>query len=116
MARPREEIRSRAADEVRFREMNNPPIQPSVIRRAEKGDTPEIARLLPALEHSTSAEAFEARWDDWSTAGNFALIATQRNGTLAGLATLGRMVVLHRPKSVGRAPVSAAEEALAQAS
>jgi GNAT superfamily N-acetyltransferase len=41
--------------------------------------------------------------------------ASQPAGTLAGLATLGRMVVLHRPKPIGRAVLAAAEEALAPA-
>ena len=112
--------------------MNDPPIPPTSIRPAGIGDAPEIARLLTALAHPTSTEAVETRWDDWSAADNFALVAAQSNGTLAGLATLGRMFVLHRPKPVGRitalvvdapmqgqgigrALVAAAEEALARA-
>lgn len=101
------------------------------IRRATERDARELARLLTALGHPTAAERVAARWADWAAAGNSALVAAAR-GALVGVATLHQMVVLHRPKPVGRvtalvvdaplrgqgigsALVAAAEEALAQA-
>jgi GNAT superfamily N-acetyltransferase len=39
---------------------------------------------------------------EWEAAGNFALVAPKDDGRLAGLATLHQMLVLHRPRPVGR--------------
>lgn len=73
-----------------------------VIRAAVKSDSHEIARLFAALGHPTSAETLAVRWDEWAAAGNLALVAASEDGVLAGVATLHRMLVLHRPKLVGR--------------
>ena len=102
------------------------------IRPAAEDDAPEMARLLTLLGHPTTVESIVARWREWAAAGNSALVAARTDGSLAGLATLHRMDVLHRPRTVGRitalvvdAPergqgigrvlVAAAEAALAQA-
>src|SRR5262245_48933016 len=89
------------------------------IRRAVPRDAVEIARLLSALGHPTAGESIARRWDEWTAAGNVALVADATrvandaaSGTnaagaasppkLAGVATLHTMEVLHRPKPVGR--------------
>jgi len=72
------------------------------VRAATARDAPEIARLLTVLGHPTAAESVAARWDEWSAAGNVALVVARDDGTLAGVATLHTMVVLHRPRPVGR--------------
>lgn len=82
-ARPRENFPRRAAGESRLRDMNDPPVTPRVIRRSEKGDARGIARLPTVLGRPTSAEAVESCWDGWAATGNFALSATQRDGSLA---------------------------------
>ncbi len=102
------------------------------VRAATEKDAPEIARLLSQLGHPTSADMIVARWEKWVEAGNAALVVAADDGALAGVATLHQMVVLHRPKPVGRitalivdepargrgvgkALVAAAESALARA-
>jgi GNAT superfamily N-acetyltransferase len=102
------------------------------IRPATEHDVPELARLFTALGHPATAEAIAERWREWAAAGNTALVAPRCDGALAGAATLHRMVVLHRPRpvgritalvvdtplrgqGVGRALVAAAEETLARA-
>ena len=72
------------------------------IRPATEHDVPELARLFTALGHPATAEAIAERWREWAAAGNTALVAPRRDGALAGAATLHRMVVLHRPRPVGR--------------
>jgi len=72
------------------------------IRTANEGDAKQIARLLTELGHPTAAEAVAARWREWAAGGNTALVAARPDGTLVGVATTHRMVVLHRPKAVGR--------------
>lgn len=72
------------------------------IRRATKRDALELARLLTALGHPTAAGDVAARWGNWAAAGNAALVAADADGKLVGAATLSQMVVLHRPKPVGR--------------
>lgn len=74
----------------------------ATVRVAEEGDAPEVARLLTALGHPTAAEDVVARWERWAAAGNSALVADLGERRLAGLATLHRMTVLHRPHPVGR--------------
>ncbi len=72
------------------------------IRAATERDAPELARLLTALGHPTAAVAITARFWEWAAAGNTALVAARADGTLAGVATLHQMIVLHRPRPVGR--------------
>jgi GNAT superfamily N-acetyltransferase len=72
------------------------------IRVADPADAGEIARLLTQLGHGTSAPDVAQRWADWAAAGNSALVAPRADGTLAGVAVLHRMHVLHRPRPVGR--------------
>jgi len=72
------------------------------IRPATERDGSELARLLTALGHLTNAEDIAARWGEWAAAGNTALVATRADGALAGVVTLHQMLVLHRPRPVGR--------------
>lgn len=72
------------------------------VRPATEHDAPEIARLLSQLGHPTVADSIVSRWEDWTAAGNVALVVSGQNGSLLGTATLHHMVVLHRPKPVGR--------------
>ncbi|HET6229826.1 MAG TPA: GNAT family N-acetyltransferase [Longimicrobiaceae bacterium] len=75
---------------------------PLSIRLAARDDVSEIARLLTELGHPTDACAADELWDEWSASGNAAVVAAAPEGGLSGVATLHRMVVLHRPKPVGR--------------
>lgn len=72
------------------------------IRDAVATDAPELARLLTLLGHPTTTESIVTRWSEWSAAGNVALVCARPDGTLSGAGTLHRMMVLHRPKPVGR--------------
>lgn len=72
------------------------------VRAATAHDAAEIARLLTLLGHPTEAGTVAARWAEWAAAGNTALVAARPDGTLAGVATLHQMTVLHRPRPVGR--------------
>jgi GNAT superfamily N-acetyltransferase len=72
------------------------------VRCAVESDAPELARLLSALGHPTTATELAERWPRWTAAGNDALVAVLADGSLVGMATLHRMIVLHRPKPVGR--------------
>lgn len=77
--------------------------QPFVaIEVATPADASEIARLLTQLGHPNTTEDIQSRWTAWTTAGNVALVGRLSDGTLAGVATLGRMITLHRQKPVGR--------------
>ncbi|QEH35986.1 Aminoglycoside N(6')-acetyltransferase type 1 [Aquisphaera giovannonii] len=80
------------------------------IRVARVGDAPEISRLLAELRHPTSAESIASRWAAWSAEGNSALAAACPDGTLLGVATLHRTIVLHRPRPVGRITVLVVDE------
>jgi len=75
---------------------------PLAIRAATARDAPELARLLTALGHPTAVDSISARWAEWAAAGNVALVAARADGTLAGVVTLHEMLVLHRPRPVGR--------------
>jgi GNAT superfamily N-acetyltransferase len=91
--------------------MTTGPTPPAhVIRPAAVSDAPELSRLLAELRHPTSAESIAARWEDWAGEGNSALVAARPDGTLLGMATLHRMVVLHRPRPVGRITVLIVDE------
>ena len=72
------------------------------LRRARASDAPELARLFTTLGHATVATDVAARWPQWATAGNSALVAVRSDGVLAGVVTLHQMLVLHRPRPVGR--------------
>ena len=74
----------------------------TLIRAAERSDAAEIARLFTVLGHPTDAAVLDARWAGWIAEGNSALVAVLPDSTLAGVATLHRMTVLHRPMPVGR--------------
>ncbi|MES2151773.1 MAG: GNAT family N-acetyltransferase [Pseudomonadota bacterium] len=77
-------------------------VQAHEIRQASVDDAPELARLLTLLGHPASASDLVARWSPWSAAGNSALVAPRGDGTLAGLAVLHSMWVLHRAQPLGR--------------
>ena len=81
------------------------------IRAAVMADAAELARLFTILGHPTTAVDIAARWDRWAAEGNDALIADRGDGTLAGLATLHRTRVLHRPGPVGRITALVVDEA-----
>jgi GNAT superfamily N-acetyltransferase len=76
-------------------------MQSHIYRLATKEDAPEIARLLTELGHAASAGSVKDVWDLWVFEGNSAYVAAI-NDKLLGLATMHRMIVLHRPKPVGR--------------
>lgn len=73
-----------------------------VFRDAVVEDAPEIARLLTSLGHPTDASGVRERWEAWRAEGNHARVAAREDGTLAGLVTLHRTWVLHRPQPLGR--------------
>ena len=73
-----------------------------IVRVANEGDVLELARLLTLLGHPTAGDDISTRWKEWRSAGNAALVVANTDGTLAGAVTLHQMVVLHRPKPVGR--------------
>jgi ribosomal protein S18 acetylase RimI-like enzyme len=101
------------------------------IRLATKDDAAELGRLLSPLGYPITEDDVTAVWEAWEREGNFALVVPGER-SLLGAITLHRMVVLHRPRPVGRitslavdpsargrglgrALVRAAEEALAEA-
>ena len=71
------------------------------IRLATVGDAAELARLLSPLGYPLTANEVAAVWGAWEAEGNFALVVPGED-SLLGTITLHRMVVLHRPKPVGR--------------
>jgi GNAT superfamily N-acetyltransferase len=77
--------------------MSNEP----AIRLATIEDAAELARLLSPLGYPTTATEVAAVWDAWAAEGNFALVVRGKD-SLLGTITLHRMVVLYRPKPVGR--------------
>jgi GNAT superfamily N-acetyltransferase len=82
-----------------------------VVRRAREQDAPELARLLTGLGHPTEAGRIAALWAEWEGAGNSALAAVADGGSLLGVATLHSMLVLHRPRPVGRITALVVDEA-----
>lgn len=76
-------------------------IHDPLIRLATAGDAAELARLLSPLGYPLTADDVTAVWKAWAAEGNFALVV-QGEDTLLGTITLHRMMVLHRPKPVGR--------------
>lgn len=77
-----------------------------MIRTATPDDAGELARLLTLLGHPTTDAGIRAHWDDWTAAGDAALVAAigtaTPGGALVGAVTLHTMRVLHRPRPVGR--------------
>jgi len=71
------------------------------IRLATLDDAAELARLLSPLGYPITTNDVATVWQAWAAEGNRALVA-QGKGSLLGTITLHRMVVLHRPKPVGR--------------
>ena len=82
------------------------------VRHATATDAGEIARLLTVLGHPTTEDEVAARWPSFVAAGNGALVAAREDGTLGGVATLHHMVVLHRPRPVGRVTALVVDEGL----
>ncbi len=76
-------------------------MQVHIFRLATKEDAPELARLLNLLGHAPTTRSIQDCWDLWVYEGNSAFVAAH-NDTLLGVATLHRMVVLHRSQPVGR--------------
>jgi len=74
----------------------------SLIREANEQDAPELARLLTALGHETDASDLRVRWSAWKGEGNTAFVSPRPDGTLAGMATVHKTWVLHRPKPLAR--------------
>lgn len=52
------------------------------------------------------------RWPAWVEQGNHALLALQSDGSVLGLITLHSMIVLHRPRAVGRVTALVVDSAL----
>lgn len=75
--------------------------RPHAIRKALVGDAPELARLLTPLGYPRSEADLRAVWAAWEADDNVALVAEGSDG-LIGVITLHSMVVLHRPRPVGR--------------
>ena len=72
------------------------------IRAAGLDDKAELARLFTVLGHPCSASDIAARWDAWRAEGTVALVADSGDGTLAGVATVQSMRVLHKAQPIGR--------------
>jgi GNAT superfamily N-acetyltransferase len=72
------------------------------IRAAGLDDKAELARLFTVLGHPCSASDIAARWDAWRAEGTVALVADRGDGTLAGVATVQSMRVLHKALPIGR--------------
>jgi ribosomal protein S18 acetylase RimI-like enzyme len=85
---------------------------PLPIRRATAADAAEVARLFTVLGHPTTAEEAAARWAGFEAQGNSAFVAEREDGTLGGVITTHRTMVLHRPKPVGRITGLVVDEAL----
>jgi GNAT superfamily N-acetyltransferase len=72
------------------------------IRPAREEDSQELARLFVELGHPITSTQILTQWPAWSQYGSQALVAAQLDGQLLGVITLHSMIVLHRPKPVGR--------------
>ncbi len=73
-----------------------------VIRSATQDDSQELARLFTELGHPTTSTQILTHWPAWSQYGSQALVAAQDDGQLLGVLALHSMIVLHRPKPIGR--------------
>jgi ribosomal protein S18 acetylase RimI-like enzyme len=74
---------------------------PVPIRRATIDDIPDLALLIQQLGHEVTKESIAMVWQSWIDEGNVALVIEHADSVKA-MITLHRMVVLHRPKPVGR--------------
>lgn len=72
------------------------------IRTATIDDSLQIAELLSSLGHDTTCDQVRKNWGEFASSGNLAFVAVAVEGNLVGVLTLHRMLVLHRPKPVGR--------------
>ena len=72
------------------------------VRIATIDDSIQIASLLTSLGHDTSNDQVRRNWHVFTSTGNLAYVAATMDGELVGVITLHKMIVLHRPKSVGR--------------
>lgn len=88
------ELGRQAANELRF-------MHDSSLRHATIDDAAELARLVTPLGYPTTADQVIALWESWSAEGNLALVV-EGEGSLLGMITLHRTVVLHRLKPIGR--------------
>jgi GNAT superfamily N-acetyltransferase len=86
--------------------------QPPAIRAAKESDVAELARLFTSLGFPVAVDDLKSRWEHWQAAGKVALVAENSDGTLAGVATLHQMEVLHRPRPVGRISTLVVDESL----
>lgn len=80
------------------------------IRWATLEDAADVARLLTPLGYPVSTGDVRRRWPDWAREGNAALVVGD-GSSLAGIITLHRTTVLHRPEPVGRITSLAVDEA-----
>jgi ribosomal protein S18 acetylase RimI-like enzyme len=71
------------------------------VREARAEDAAAIADLVATLGFPASADDVMQRLDALKRAGELVLVA-ERDGAVAGLATVHIMPVLHRPTCVGR--------------
>jgi GNAT superfamily N-acetyltransferase len=72
-----------------------------LIRRARREDAAELARLIAPLGYALTEAEVAERWAAWVAAGDVALVVDGED-SLLGVITLHTMVVLHRPRAVGR--------------
>jgi GNAT superfamily N-acetyltransferase len=72
------------------------------IRIASVNDASEIARQITILGHPATTEEIIERWEPWSAESNICFVAQKEDGTLAGVITLHKMFLLHRPWPIGR--------------
>ena len=78
-----------------------PPAEPKLaIREAKPGDAPIIAELISALGYEVTAADVRRRLEALAQAGQQALVADK--GGVIGILTTSIMVVVHRPRAVGR--------------
>lgn len=81
------------------------------IRSAATTDASELARLISPQGFDLTTSGLLAVWEAWAAEGNFALVI-EGEDCLLGAITLHRMVVLHRPKPVGRVTALAVDSAV----
>ena len=84
---------------------------PPTIRPAIVDDAAELARLITPVGHPVTEADVRAKWDAFTAEGNSAFVL-EGPGSLLGVITLHRMVVLHRPKPVGRITFLAIDESV----